>query len=184
MEKEKLQNRILDTIGYVAFPENIIEQTIIKLQQKQYRPVYAEKFNQYVNSLHDPLFILAARKRKYFSICCLSQGLLAHYTTEAIPCLILHQYFYALLCEMEKNLTWYSRDVNHVFEVKPSPELRTAEDKLFNYLMTETVVPAFKLQYRHLLSIWYLFPDYMVKTDLASAFISKLNEAEINLKLN
>lgn len=182
MEKKQLQNRILEQIGYVAFPEGIIEQTAVKLQQKEYRPVYAEKFNQYVNSLYDPQFIFVARKRKYFSICCLAQKLLAYYTTEAIPCLVLHQYFYSLLCEMEKNLTWYSRDTNHVFEVKPGEALQNAENRLMNYLMKEKVQPAFKLQYRHLLSIWFLFPDYMVKTDLASAFISKLNEAEISLK--
>lgn len=183
MEKKLLQNRILDKIEYVAFPETIIEQTIIKLRKGSYPPMFHHNLANHVNDLHNPEYIRKARAKKYFSVCCLSQSLLEHFTTEAIPCLILHKYFYALLCEMEKNLTWYSVDTNRVFKVKPSPALQKAEDQLFDYLMRETVIPAFKLQYRHLLSIWYLFPDYIVKTDLALAFIDKLNQVEINLKL-
>lgn len=180
MEKKSLQQHILKHVECVDFPETIIEQTIIKLKNEKQNKK-ANELISYMENLHNAEFIKKARAEKFLPICYLSRELIDYYTMEAIPCIVLHRFFYILRCEMEVNLSWYLSNPAKVFIVQPTTEMKAAENMLWDFLEKEPIKSSFKLHYRHLLNALFLFHDYLSKPELASTFLNKLEKAELKL---
>lgn len=186
MEKELLQNRILELIGEVVISEEVLEQTITKLRHPDFPKQYAQKLAESTtkDEISDSLFLKKAREKKYFSICYLTHQLLTTYTTDAIPCFILHQYFLALRCDQEKNLDWYKMRINKAFPVNPTLELRTAETKVLKYLKNEPLNSQHLIRYRHFWCTLFLFFDYITNYDAVEELLNKFSSSAISLRLN
>ena len=185
MEKEQLQNRILDLLGNVIISEDVLDKTIIQLKRPQYPQKYAKKLAESTTAetINDALFLKKAREKKYFSICYLTQQLLSEYTTEAVACHILHQYLLQLKCDQEKNLSWYEFNNTKVFTVKPSAKLQNAEAKVLDYLLNEPLKKQHIVRYRHFLTTLFLFFDYITDYGKVAELIAKFSSSELNLRM-
>ena len=183
METNFLKNRILGQVGYVDFPETVIENTIVMLQQPHRPAIYAQKLLRHIGDLHNPEYIAEARERKYPSICHLVRQLLLYYAYEDIDCLILHQYFRALSHDLETNICWYETNTGKVFEVKPSAELQSAEIRLWQYFEGNAPDSLNKIRLRHLLNSLFLFYDYVSNREALQTFLDRLEKQQLNLQI-
>lgn len=184
MGKNLLQNRILEHIGYVEFSEEMIDQTLINLSKNQQMQKEAEHFASLylTEQIFDPEYVIIAREKKCVSVCFLVQKLLDHYTMNAIECLIFYQYLRALSIDLEKNLSWYETNTKNVFKVIPSAQLKEAEAALWKHLHSLAPRDQSKNRYRHLLTISFLFFDYLSYPEDLAILLDQLEQERITLK--
>lgn len=184
MGKKLLQNRILEHIGYVGFPEELLDQVLIDLRNNPRTVKAGNKLAQsYDNEqIYDPEFVIIAREKKYLSVCILVQKLLRQYTIDAIECMVFYHYLRALSIDLEKNLSWYEANTRNVFPVKPSSLLKEAEAALWKYLHNLAPCDQNKNRYRHLLTITFLFFDYLSYPEDLALLLDQLEREEITFK--
>ena len=153
MVTKDLQNRIIALIGGIAFPEILFEETGHLLENNKLC-AQALLFKNAWLDFHNPEYILKVQEFSHplhHAYTLLGKALLSDYVTEAVNCQILYNYLHRLeiFCHEDSD------------NPEPSQALIIAEGALRDYLTTHGFEEKFRLRHRHLLSIWFLFPQFI-----------------------
>ena len=184
MDLQKLKDRILNQIGCVSFPETVIENCLFKLKKNEETQKYADELLKNYAVLDNTAYVIEARQHKYMFFCHLVWQLLQYYCYDDIDCLVVHQYFRAVNHDLEINISWYATNTDKVFKVKPTTELQDAENRLWNYLEEKQLTEKNKLRLRHLLTVFFLFFDYINNLNELEKFITLIENKQLNLKIS
>lgn len=151
--QKDLQNRIVALIGGIAFPETLFEETVHRLENNKLC-AQALLFKYAWLDIHNPEYILTLQDpghRLHHAYTLLCKALLGDYVAEAVNCQILYNYLHRLeiFCHEDSD------------NLEPAQALIFAEKALREYLAAHGFEEKFRLRHRHLLSVWFLFPQFI-----------------------
>lgn len=180
--KKEIKKRIAKLIGNVWYPESVYEETIVELEKKESSVVWSNKLKEKADKLFSINYLANKLDDGSISLTFLNINLLKAYTLEAFECLVLHRYFRALSKDAEVGLSYLIEYRSNKESL--SLELKQAEANLLEYLTKAALNENFKARYRHLLSVWFLFSNYISDPVAVSALVKKFEERNFNFIIN